>query len=321
MNYRQILITALKTTWKNKYLWVFGFLAGITLGISNYNLYSYNFIQGGSWLFQNLRHIINSTPRFAVILLLVSIIVWAIGTLARISLIAATGQYLESDSSRIQLNELFQKTLTKFLPIIIMQLVVWSPIIIVSLLFVFVARLEFSSSTVFQNFPNTMTKITEALIIPILIFPGIVLHILPIILIFVDSFAYRSMVLSNNGLINSIKHTLLLLKTFAKEVLILTSVCLVLGLIYTTIMDLLLTPLLDNLMINLKAIAPHCVRSNGHYFDLMNCLINTPSNLAVIPIMLVVGLILAILTSIWITFQSVTFTIAYNHFIQQGEST
>lgn len=296
MNYRLCFLHAFHITWQNKYLWVLGFCAGLSLGSINYNLYSYNFIQGSSWLFQNLRHILNTQVSFAVFLLLVSVFIWVIGILARIGLVIQVSSLDSgSDSSYAGIRSLIHESTTYFLPILGMELVIWSPVILVSLLYIGSAQFISGEISFF-----------------ILLVFGSILYLLPILLLFIDTFAFRTLISKKTSVKSSIKYSLVFLKKNVKDILFLTIICLLFGFIYLAIADLILTPILDALMTSTKAIAPHCVGSDGLYFELTNCLLNTISNLGVIPLLIVISVLVAIFTSIWITFQSTVFTIAYN---------
>ena len=51
MNYEHILSKAGSIAWNNRYLWLLGLAAGLSIGTGGDRLNN-SFVQGGAWLFQ-----------------------------------------------------------------------------------------------------------------------------------------------------------------------------------------------------------------------------------------------------------------------------
>ena len=78
------------------------------------------------------------------------------------------------------------------------------------------------------------------------------------------------------------------------------------------VLSLLLSPLLFFMMKPMMEITSQCMVNGGDFAAMTQCLQQSTSSPNIILISLVSSIIMAALTSVWVTFQSATFTVAYN---------
>lgn len=71
--YREIVMQAWQLTWRNKYLWIFGFLAGLNFGGVNIGP---ALTQGGAWLFQNIGTLLTTRGLLSIVFVIISIAFW-----------------------------------------------------------------------------------------------------------------------------------------------------------------------------------------------------------------------------------------------------
>lgn len=308
MNYERIFSRAWQITWKYKPLWVFGFLAGLFIG-SNNN--SNNFIQGGAWLFQNIGSILSTNSLITILTVIISIVFWLVGTVARISLVREVAAL---DTRRPQpipsLGNVFRAA-SKFMPsILLMQLLIWSPILVLNLIVSIVSQpaietLFSSSQTGAVNQSKFLSSFGSIWIFAC----GIGLLTLP--LVFIDAFAYRSIVLEELSIKTGLQKAIHILRANLKPILVLSIICLIIGLIFSFVIGLALLPLLPLVMRPMMQNVSQCA-SSSDFRAMVSCMQRVSTNPTVVIVGLIASVIGAALSAIWVAFQSATFTLAYN---------
>ena len=306
MNYRDILSKAWRITLDHKYLWVLGFCAGLFLGNDNNNLGA-TVINGGAWIFQNIDNILNAQGLIAILTLIAALIFWVIGTLARIGLIhevtAINARYGKPIGN---IKALFQVALPHLTPILGMQSILWSPILVLNLLTVFVFQATSQISTtdfLAGNLPTTNIAIIGLL--------GCSTILLAIPLLYIDAFAYRSLIVENLAIKESIQKGIEIVRNRYQDLLGLSIICLILGFIFASVIGLIFSPMLLGIARALAQDASQCAQESSNMGALATCM-QLNRNPAILFPFLLISLLSAALSSVWIAFQSAAFTLAYH---------
>lgn len=309
MNYRQIFSKAWRITRENPYLWFFGFLAGLSLGSNNSNLNN-SFIQGGAWLFQNLSNLLSMKSALSLTFLIVSILLWVAGTFARIGLIHEVSAFNSRYGKPLaNIKEVFRTSAQLFLPIVSMQLLIWSPVIILSVVYGFLAQ-----SFIITSFSNMQsgTSLGDFWSFGTIWLFGCGTILLSIPLTFVDAFAYRSVVLEKMGVKNSIRYAIDIVKGNVGSILSLSIIVGVIGFIFTLILMLVLSPLLLLMMKPMMDSVSQCSLAGNDFNAVVNCMQQMNTSPSILIPSLIASILSAAITSLWVTFQSATFTLAYH---------
>ncbi len=300
MKYRQIVSWAWEIAWNNKSLWVFGFLSGLTLGggsdgpiqfgltaragggavsLSNDVLW-----QGGSWLFQNVGTILSSPSTLSILILVLSLLLWFVGVMARSGLVYQVNAIASRERAGKGIGDQFQAAFKVFAPVLWMQLLIWSPVMVLSV--IPIAAQE------------TLSCIMVLLIIP---------------LTFIDALAYRSIILENLNVIDGLRRAVQVLTKNIGPILVLSIICTLLALLFSLIAGIVLLPLLLALVKPVLESVSECSRLMGNSQAMLDCIQQSSTDLSVVIPSLVFSIVVAALYSVWVTFQSATFTLAYRH--------
>lgn len=174
------LSRAWRITLDNKYLWLLGIIAGVQLGGNDVDsgVDMFNF---GAWLFFNDASYIWPTTFAAALAMIVSVVAWFLGLWARASLIDSVSQ-IDSYSTPGFMNSA-RDTVQNLLPLALMQIIVWSPMILMGVGIL---------SNIFDG-AGVVTNASDPSMI------GLVcgFMFLLAVLLFVDTFAFRSIVVGN----------------------------------------------------------------------------------------------------------------------------
>lgn len=302
MNYSHIFSKAWRITRTNPSLWLLGILASLALAGGDDNT---SFIRGNAWLFQNLSELLDINNSRGFTLLITAILLWAVGTLARIGLIHGVSTLSSNyDKSSTKLKAIFHISIQSFLPVISMQLLVWSPFIIWGIISSSLISSAFNTQV---RFPSLGFGFFSLFIIPIL---GTILLYLP--LLFIDAFAYRSIVLEKMSVKASLQYTATLLKNNLISILLLAFMVGILSIIFSIILLLALSPFLLLFMKPMMTGASQCMLGDSDFSGAITCMQQMSKNPAVLIPAIIGAFISKAFASIWIAFQSATFTLAYH---------
>lgn len=305
MDYQHILTKAWEITWHKKYLWVLGFCAGLTLGnINNGNLTN-SILRGITWIIEFLGQPLSEESLIALSLLIISILFLIIGILARIGLVLEVTELSTKNGTPIpNIGKILRTSAPYILPILGMQLLIWIPVIILSK----------SQDLVFQSYiTNMYSNIGEGTSTSSFGKMGLTwllsfaITILTIAIGLIDAFAFRTLILNQIGIKKSILYSIHLLKEYAGQILLLTLICGVIGIIVGFIVTLIVSPFL----FLIRVFTSHCLTTPVNMdmvMSLSSCMIGTTSPF----LKLFSSIATAMLTAIWVTFQSTVFTIAYH---------
>lgn len=306
MNYRDILSKAWRITLDHKYLWILGFCAGLFLGNDNNN-FGATVINGGAWIFQNIDNILNAQGLIAILTLIAALIFWVIGTLARIGLIHEVTAINARYGKPLGHNKaLFQVALPHLTSILGMQSILWSPVLGLNLLTVFVFQATAQISTtdfLAGNLPTTNIAIIGLL--------GCSTVLLAIPLLYIDAFAYRSLIIENLTIKESIQKGIEIVRNRYQDLFGLSIICLILGFIFASVIGLIFSPMLLAIARAMAQDASQCAQENSNIGALTTCM-QLNRNPAILFPFLLISLLSAALSSVWIAFQSAAFTLAYH---------
>jgi hypothetical protein len=310
MNYQKILSKAWQITWKHKYLWFFGFLAGLTIGGGD-NLN--RFIQGGTWLFQIIGDIMVFQGLIAILVLVVSLVFWLLGIVARCSLIyevTALGSGYKKPIARI--GNLFSVGV-KFLPrILLMQLLIWFPVLVLSIAASTVGQP--ASEAALSDVEAGTSELADVGTLGALGLLGCSFALLAIPVTIVDAIAYRAIVLEELHVTSSIRRALEVIKANLGQIFILAVICLVLAWVFSLILGIVLSPLLLIMAKPILQGASQCAEFGSDLKAMADCIQWIGANPPLMLLSVAVSIVAAALSSVWVTFQSAVFTLAYKQF-------
>jgi hypothetical protein len=307
MNYERILSKAWQIVSKYKPLWFLGFLAGLVIG-TNSNSLGNNFVAGGAWIFQNFTGLLGAQSLIAALLLGLAIAFWLIGTVARIRLVSEVAAVdTLMPKSGVSSSENTRSAAKYVLPILLMQLVLWLPILGVNLV---LSRIGQPMSESFIGSAQTGTPPTIASFGVIWVL-GMGLAILMFLVSFIDAFAYRSIILEGLGSIRGVQRAMHVIRTNVKSILILSLICLVIGVIVSFVIGLILMPLAWPILRPMLTNLSQCV-SGQDYRAMLSCVQQQSTNPTFVVASLLLSVVGAALSALWVAFQSATFTVAYS---------
>jgi len=305
--YRQILSDAWQITWRYKYLWLFGFLAGLTLGGGDG---SNSYLQVGTWFYQNAGNLWNVQGLAGVLTLAVALVFWLLGIVARGSLIHGVAGLDSPDQEPVGRVGGLLRTGLRFLPrILLMQLLIWSPILV----------LNITSSAVSQSVLETMPSGAETGNLDSSdfgVFGGLGLLVcgtalLTIPITFLDAFGYRAIVLEGMPATKGIRRAFAVVKGNLGRILVLALICLVLMVVFSLVLGLVLSPLLLVMMKPMVQGVTQCGQFLGNFQATSRCLQEMSADPLLVILSVVGSIISAALSSVWVTWQSAVFTVAY----------
>ena len=309
MNYQQIFSKAWRLTRENPYLWFLGFLAGLSLGSGDNNLNN-TFVQGGAWLFQNLSNLLSMKSVLSLTFLMASILLWIVGVFARIGLIHEISAFNSRYGKPLaNIKEVVRASAQLFLPIVSMQLLIWSPIIVLSVVYGLLAQsfITTSFSTMQSGAPLDGFGSFGAIW---LLGCGTVLLSIP--LTFVDAFAYRSIVLEKMGVKDSLRYAIDIIKGNIGSILSLSIMVGIIGFVFSLVLMLVLSPLLLLIMKPMMEGMSQCDLLGNDFNAVTNCMQQMSTSPSILIPSLIASVLLAAIASLWVTFQSATFTLAYD---------
>jgi hypothetical protein len=312
MNYGHILSKSWQIVSKNKVLWLLGFFAALVVGGSKSSLGN-DFVTGSSWLFQNLSTFLITHNLTTLLSLALSVGFWLTSTVARIALVreVATVDTLQPKSVA-PFGKAVRSATKAILPILLMQLVVWLPVLAVDLVLSRVGRpMSEAFLTNAQTGAPTGSGFSDSF--GVVCGGGIGLTILILLSSFVDAFAFRSILLEKIGVFQGIKHALTIMRVNAKPILILSLICLVIGMIVSFVIGLVLMPLARPILTPMVQNLSQCTLQQD-YRAMLICVQQHTATPTIIAAGFALSVVAAILSALWVAFQSATFTLAYSRF-------
>lgn len=300
MKRKDIYTEAWNITWKYKNLWIFGFVAGITLNTKSGTT---DYFSSGAWLFQHLDTLITSNTGVMTIFMAgISILLWLTGLVARAGLIHGVARTVKTN--RISLKTILPVGFSSLPKLVGMQIIVWLPFTILAIITAFqTPQMPIGNSGFsFLDFASTSVLAVTSFVL----FFG---------LSFVDTFAFRLIVLGSQSIIGSIQRAGQIVRYNWKRILKTAVVCGILGLIFSGIVGIPLAPLMAFLMVPIagpvQEAMKECTANNTEFEAISKCVQGIRMNSTTYAVLLPTSLIIAGVYSIWTTFLSAVFTLLY----------
>lgn len=312
MKRKDIYTEAWNITWKYKFLWVFGFLAGITLNTKGGTT---DYFSSGAWLFLNLDTVIGNNMGVTTILMAgLAILLWLVGLVARADLIHGAASIANiTKTDQISFKAIFSLGFSSLPKLVGMQIIVWLPLIILTVTTAFqTSQLSIDEfSFFFLNFASISTIV--------------VIIILLLGLSFLDAFAFRLIVLDSESIIGSIKRAWQIIRHNWGRILKTTIVCGILGIIFGVVVGIPLTPIMALLMspmiVSTQEAMQECTANNIEFEIMSECFQEIMARPMTQIILLPSSLVIAGVYSVWTTFLSVVFTLLYGDIVAMSITT
>ena len=308
-----ILSTAWQITWRNKSLWLLGFVAGLSMSGGSV---SSQFINGGAWLYQNLTSIVSPRSMVAIVLIATSIVFWLAGTISRIGLVREVAVLnVDRSQSASPVGRISQAAARLLVPVIAVQCVVWLPILVLNLVGSIAGRSWSEALYAYSQsplpFPQSITQSNIWLLTC-----GTGLLTLP--LTFIDAFAFRSVSLEGKGIKRGILRAIQIIRAGWKSILGLSVSCLLVGAALAFIVQIALLPLSLQIISFMRMDQLQC-SSNLDYQEMQACIQQTSLEPTRLALNLAQSIFRAALLAVYTVFQSAAFTLAYAELAESSE--
>lgn len=303
MDFGNIVSRGWQITWKNKYLWVLGFLAAFGRGASaNFN-YSTNNPEELNQLMETLP-VILSVMCFAM---LVGVLFWLLSLVAKGGLITAVSRSEQGET--MTLGQAFQAGTSKIWSLVGLNLLLYLPLMLIGLVFagiiVFFVLSAVGTASAFETNPElAMDAIGQQLAAGATLFLLCLCMLMCVMVVFglfiqfINAFAYRGIMLRNLGVMEAISHGWQVFRQNLAEVLLLSLLFLVIGMVFGFAIGMVMLPM------SLVVMAPMFAMGSGDGLGMLG-------GLWLMGGAFCLGLVGAALYSVLITWQSATFTLAY----------
>ena len=309
MDYGELVTRAWNITWKNKFLWVLGFLAALTSAGSNSNSFQYTMDESD---FVNNPEMAAQMGAMVMVMMcvfmIIGLILWLLSVAARGGLIDGVNRI--DDGETITLGEAFSAGTSKIWRLIGVYILAYLPLILISFVIGIVAVMAIGGSvalgTLAQNPEEAALAIAGSMGILGLCLCLLICALIPIglVLYFIAEFGARAAVMEDMGVVESIKKGWQVFKDNLGPVILLWLLVVVAGLIIGVVLGIVLIPF------SLIVFAPAFVSAfsgDGAFSGL--------SIAWAIGGSLCLGIIGALLMSVVQTWFSAIWTLAYKEFI------
>lgn len=290
-----------------RYPWLllFGVLAGLRLNVS---FDSNSFLQGGSWFVQDLLTV--RLPDNLILLWTtgVSFGLWLLGLVARAGLIRATVD-LDQGQPNTSFVRGWQQGLAALWPVILMQLTIWGPFILIGAIAFFAAP---QLTELLTNLQPANPEQALGVMMPMIC--GALLVLLPLVFVLsvVEAFAYRAIVLNQLQPWAAIRRGWQVMQDGLGEIINTGIGITLLGFVYSLVIAAPFFALLLPVMLSWSSVAfRECAAYTGQP-AFSACVSNTFAGDGLMSLgVLLLGLVSALLGSVWVTYQSAVFTLLY----------
>lgn len=313
MDYGAIVGRGWQITWNNKFLWVLGFLAALAKISSNFSNSNSSLDSGPAEVEQILAATAVALTLMCVFMV-IGLILWLVSIVARGGLVTAVARIDAGES--VTLGEAFSAGTAKIWSLVGMNLLLLLPVFILSIIgvagmFFILAGSGITTAALIED-PTALEEVFAAGIgLFVVCICGLVcgLALLGIFIQFINAFAYRGIMLQEQGAVESISRGWQLLKANAADVIVLALIFLGISLMYGIAVGIVLVPL------TLIAIIPSiALMTEGGAMAAGSLVFLFGS-------MLCLGIVGAGLNSILTTWQSASFTLAYQEWINKPKPT
>lgn len=310
MDYGNLLSRAWRIVWRNKYLFVLGFLAALGSGGQRSPQANYQITSGlnPNDLNQPLQQLRQFWAEFGplvltltAVVIVLGVIVWLLRLIAEAGLIDAVQQIEQTESPG--LGGSFRAGGRYLGRMIGLNLVLYGPLWLFGLLMAAAGLVVFGSLLVTQDMaPLRSIGVLGVCLVPI----ACVLAIYGVVAAFVYPFAQRGIIITRLGVLDGIRHGWRVLGRHLGDIILLALLFLVISFLVGLVVALIALPIgIVLLLPTVMAI----VRSGS-----------VEANQIVLGFFTILGLgiISALINSVVRAFQSATFTLAYNEFMDKA---
>ncbi|UCG23552.1 MAG: hypothetical protein JSW55_15615 [Chloroflexota bacterium] len=315
MDYGQLLTDAWQIVWRNKFLFILGFLAALAgTGSSSSNNFSYTFNVddlppgfGRSFdLF--LDQWVPIVLGLFCLIVFVTIAFWLISLTAQAGLISAAARL--EDGEKVSFGEALGAGVSKLGRMIGIYLLLYGPFILLVIIIVLLAFLLTGSAIGYElsNASEVFEPILASIAIVIACVALLFCILLPLLLVvmIILPFAQRAAILEDHGVTASIGRAWGVIKSNLGEVAILVLIFLAISIGYGIVVAMLMLPLA------FLAFAPMFVNL------VVEGSPGAGNFLALVCGGVAVGLLAAVLNALWTTYRSTIMTLAYRRLVEKA---
>ena len=315
MDYGQLLTDAWRIVWRNKFLFILGFLAALggTSGSGSNNFsYTFDVDELPPGFERNLDLFLDQWVPIVLgllcLVLFLVIIFWLISLTAQAGLISAAARL--EDGEKVSLGAAFGAGLSKLGRMIGIYLILYDPFILLGILLVVMALALAGTAIGYElsNTTNALEPVLASLSIVITCVALLFCILLPLLLVvtIILPFAQRAAVLEDYGVIASIGRGWRVITTNLGEAAILVLLVLAISIGYGLVVAMIMFPLaflaFMPMFINLVIEGSP---GAGNF-------------LALVCGGLAIGLLAAILNALWTTYRSTIMTLAYRRLVEKA---
>ncbi|MCB8986192.1 MAG: hypothetical protein H6661_00350 [Ardenticatenaceae bacterium] len=310
MDYGQVISDAWRITWNNKYLWVLGFLAALTSVGSNGNSFNYSFNEGDFANPAQAARIGGLVLGLVCLFMIIGLVLLLVSVAARGGLIEAVNRL--DDGEKLTLGEAFSAGTKSMWRLIGVYLVTFLPLIIIGIVVAIIAVAAFGGTVAMSSLENPNSLLAGGLGIFGLCMCLLACALIPIsiVLTFVAELGARATVINRMRITESISRGWQIFRANMGPVIILAILLFVIGIIVSVVMAMILLPL------SLIVFGPALVSIIANEGTLGSV---GPLNMAwMIGGGLCLGVIGAALMSVYQTWMSAVWTLAYKALTGKG---
>lgn len=315
MNYGDIVSRGWSITWNNKFLWVLGFLAALARVSTNFSSNSNTYSSSGPSNI-DVEEILAVTAVVLVatcFFMIIGLVLWLLSLVAKGGLISAVSRI--DAGEKVTLREAFSAGTEKILTLVGMNLLLLLPVIVLVVIgiggiFVILAGSGLSAAALMEDPTALGGAIATSIGMFVFCVCGLVcgMIIIGLIVQFINAFAYRGIMLQGYGAIDSISHGWQVLKANTGEILILSLIFFGISLLFGLALAMVMVPLAIAMVLPAIAFMTEGggLAVGGIVFMLTG--------------VLCLGIIGAGFNAIITTWQSASFTLAYQEWINKPKA-
>lgn len=307
MDYGEIITRAWRITWNNKYLWVLGFLAALTSAGSNGNSANYSFNESDFADPNQMARIGAMALLVVCVLMIVGLLLWLLSVAARGGLVAGVNQL--DDGEKVTLGEAFGAGWKAVWRVIGVYLLTYLPLILISIVVGIVVAISFGgaiAATTITESPEELFAGGFALLALCLCLFICALIPISIILYYIAEFGMRGVVIHKLGITESIRQGWQLFRNNLGPVLILAVLLFIISIMVSVALGIVMVPLA-------------AIVFGPAFFSMVSEGTFSPLGIAwTIGGGLCLGIFGAALMSVYQTWVSAVWTLAYKAFTSKG---
>jgi len=306
VDYTELITRSWNIVWKNRALWVLGFLAGLAAnGIRTSNNYSSNSSEMSPEMMATLGAMV---LLFSCVAIIIAVVMWVLGVVARGGLIGSVWALDDDETATLTVGEALQPGMKAFWRMVGVNILLYLPVWLFSMAMVVVIVVMAGGTAVFASIASNPDDVFN-IIGPGFAMMGFLFCILlclmiplGIVLQLIQEFAVRGTVVRNLGVVDSIKHGWEVLRGNVGEILLLGLLFVGVGIAASMAVGVVMLPLAFLAMAPLMG-----SMYSGGEMSMLTGFWMLCSGLG----MTIIG---AILLSVFTAWRSAAFTLAYKQF-------